>query len=56
MGTPANTDIDILPTETRLLPGETRLGLFAVRLEEVSFMDFKLLRSLIPRADYIRNK
>ena len=32
---------------------ETRVGLFAVRLQEISLRIFMLLRKLVPRKDYI---
>ena len=56
----ALTDKDIqslLPTRLVLEPGETRLGLFAIRLDQLNLSEYKKMRKVFPAHEYqsVRN-
>ena len=46
----------LLPTNLVLEPNETRLGLFAIRLDQFDLSAFKKLRKVFPRLEYISMK
>ena len=46
----------MLPTNLVLEPGETRIGLFAIRLDQIDLSAFKKLRKVFPRHEYILMK
>ena len=55
------TDEDVqslLPTTLVLEPGEARLGLFAIRLDQFDLSEMKKLRKVFPRFEYtlMKNK
>ena len=42
----------LLPTELVLEPGETKLGLFAIQLDQCDFSEFSKMRKVFPRHEY----